>query len=286
MTTRPLSALLLALLASAALAQTEEPVTIPGPEYDTPGILTRPASAEVAPAVLLIHGFASDKEEVGGFYRNLADRLAEAGYVSLRFDFPGSGDHTEGFEVNTITTFVRDAQNAFEWLAAHDWVDAERMGIVGFSLGGAVASLIAGQDERVDALVLWSTPGNLATSQRELYEQYYDAAREQGTVEADLGFRTVTLSPEFFESRFAYFPLHAITTYTAPLLVVHGEADDTVPVEAARELVANAGSYDITLRIVPGADHIFNVLTSDPSDSELVLDITTAWLGEKLTEEE
>lgn len=273
-----LAALLLAGAASAA----ETAVTIPGSQYGSPGILSLPETDAPAPAVLLIHGFASDKEEVGGFYANLAAQLEEAGIASLRFDFPGSGDHETGFEVNNWSTYNRDAREAFDWLASQDGVDEERLAVVGFSLGGAIAAHLAGGDDRVTALALWSAAGHMADSQDALYDEYYETAVNDGWAEADLGFRTARLSREYFESRFSAFPLHDIRSYTGPLLVVAGELDESVPVHTARDFVQNSGSNEVTLRIFPESDHIFNVLSGDLTDSGAVLDLTATWLASQL----
>lgn len=268
-------------MAGAGLAA-EEAVSIPGSQYELPGILATPDAAGDHPAVLLIHGFASDKNEVGGFYASLAAQLAERGIASLRFDFPGSGDHAVGFEVNNWSTFTRDAREAFDWLAEQDGVDPDRLALVGFSLGGAIASNLAGADERVAAVALWSAAGHMGSSQTDLYETYYDTAVAEGYAEADLGFRTANLSAEYFQGRFSAFPLFDIRSYTNPLLVVNGLLDTSVPVHTARDYVQSSGSFDVTLRILPESDHIFNVLSGDLTDSETVLQLTTDWLDQKL----
>ena len=271
------------LLATAGITlAAEEAVNVPGSQYEHPAILSLPDTGADAPAVLLIHGFASDKNEVGGFYANLAAQLAERGIASLRFDFPGSGDHTVGFESNNWSTFIRDTGEVFDWLAAHDGVDSEHLAVVGFSLGGAIASNLAGNDDRVDALALWSAAGHMAGSQEDLYDTYYETAVTEGYAEADLGFRTANLSAEYFESRYSAFPLNDIRSYTGPLLLVNGLLDTSVPVHTARDYVQNAGSLDVTMRILPESDHIFNVLTDDLTDSQTVLDLTTNWLDERL----
>src|SRR5690625_1207129 len=185
-----------ALLVTGSACAAETDVTVPGSAYDSPGVFALPEADAPVPAVLLIHGFASDKEEVGGFYADLAVALEAEGVASLRFDFPGSGDHEEGFEVNNWSTFTRDAREAFDWLAAQDGVDDTRLGVVGFSLGGAIAANLAGSEARVQALALWSAAGHMADSQDDLYETYYETAVEEGSAEADLGFRTAELSRE------------------------------------------------------------------------------------------
>lgn len=270
------------IVAAGAAFAAEEAVSIPGSQYELPGILATPDTGSNYPGVLLIHGFASDKNEVGGFYSNLAALLADHGIASLRFDFPGSGDHATGFEVNNWSTFTRDADEAFDWIASQDGIDGERLAIVGFSLGGAIASNLAGNDDRVAALVLWSASGHMGSSQTDLYDTYYETAAAEGFAEADLGFRTANLSAEYFEGRFSAFPLFDIRSYTNPLLVVNGLLDTSVPVHTARDYVQSAGSLDVTLRILPESDHIFNVLSGDTTDSETVLQLTADWLDEKL----
>src|SRR5690625_988372 len=186
------------------------------------------------------------------------------------------------FESNNWSTFVRDAGEAFDWLAEQEHIDEERLALVGFSLGGAIASNLAGNDERVEALVLWSAAGHMGSSQTDLYETYYETAVQEGYAEADLGFRTANVSAEYFQGRFSAFPLYDIRNYTNPLLVINGQLDTSVPVHTARDYVQNSGSFDVTLRILPESDHIFNVLTEDLTDSQTVLDLTTDWLDEKL----
>jgi len=48
-------------------------------------------AGDKAPAVLLLHGFASSKDEVGNLYKQLSDELFKVGISSLRIDFRGWG---------------------------------------------------------------------------------------------------------------------------------------------------------------------------------------------------
>lgn len=269
------------LVQAAAAAPVEQFVFISAPTHDIPGVLTLPEGEGPHPAVLLIHGFASHKDEVGNFYVRLAQRLTERGYVSLRFDFPGSGDSTAPFTLNNIPYQQYEAKLAFDYLARLDNVDETRLGVVGFSLGGVVGANLAAADERVQALVLWSTPGDVGFRFSDRYEQYYAEAKANGYADVDLGFTRVDLSAAFFESTWASYPLHDIRGYRNPLLVIAGENDAEIPGQAPL-FILNSGSYDATMIIVPDADHIFNVLTDDQTDAEYVIDTTAKWISEKL----
>lgn len=266
---------------TALAAGTEQTLVIAAPAHEIPAVLTVPEGEGPYPAVLLIHGFASQKDEVGDFYVRLADRLAERGYASLRFDFPGSGDSKAPFTLNNIPFQQADARRALDYLAELDVVDADRIGVVGFSLGGIVGTHLAADDARVQALVLWSTPGDVGYRFSDRYEQYYAEAKARGYAEVDLGFTQVDLSAAFLESTWASYPLHDIMRYRNPLLVIAGETDAEIPGQAPL-FILNSGSYDATMIIVPGADHIFNVLTPDQTDAEYVIDTTAKWISEKL----
>jgi pimeloyl-ACP methyl ester carboxylesterase len=90
---------------------------------------------------------------------HVAERLAEIGIASLRFDYAGFGD-SEG-ERGWIDPAARaqDARVALEVLMSQPSVDADRIGVYGHSLGGPVALATASGDGRVRAVAAVSSPG-------------------------------------------------------------------------------------------------------------------------------
>lgn len=124
-----------------------------------PATLSLPdRSSGKVPAVLLLHGFASQKDEVGDMYKNLARKPADLGVASLRIDVQGSGASPVPFEQMTFTTQVSDAQAAFDYLKGLGRVDASRLGVLGFSMGGGVAIKLAAHPANpVKSLALWSS---------------------------------------------------------------------------------------------------------------------------------
>jgi alpha-beta hydrolase superfamily lysophospholipase len=94
------------------------------------------------PAILLIHGFLSAKEEYG----DLPLRLSEEGYVVLTFDFRGHGKSTGDRGYYTSKSHLEDSSIALNFLLNNERVDNEKFAIVGHSLGSIAASRLVTED--------------------------------------------------------------------------------------------------------------------------------------------
>ena len=164
-----------------------------------------------APALLYLHGTFRN------LYQNLPkiEALRQAGFAILAVDYRGWGDSTS--LVPSEATIHADAALAWAELKRRQ-VDPARRVVYGHSMGGAVAVQLAsglqhGQDYA--ALVLESTFTRMP--------DVASAAGFWGRVAA----AATTLE---FDS------LSRIKTIDAPLLMMHGSADRTVPVELGRRL--------------------------------------------------
>ncbi|MEV0649259.1 alpha/beta fold hydrolase [Phytomonospora sp. NPDC050363] len=118
-----------------------------------------------APAVLLAHGFGGTKDSVD----SQAAELAGAGYTVLTYTARGFGDSEGTIHLNQPDYEVNDARALLDWLAAREEVELDRAGdpkvaAVGGSYGGALALLLAGYDDRVDAVVPQITWNDLSTA--------------------------------------------------------------------------------------------------------------------------
>ena len=261
-------------------------IDIPAGDHVIPAILAVPKAGgpnAEHPGVLMLHGFASQKDEVGDMYKREARYLAVAGYASLRIDFAGSGDSTQPETDNTFDGMVSDARIALDWLIDHSATNDSRVGILGFSLGSRIAATVAGTDDRIAAFANWSGAVENGTDGWEyFFDTYYDQAEANGSVIVDLGWRTIELSIEWFDTMAASHALDDVAGYYGPLLAIAGEDDMDVDPIVSRELILNAGSLDATLRILPGADHIYHVLGPDQTLAEQVMLLTAEWFSDKL----
>jgi hypothetical protein len=241
--------------------------------------LALPLADAPAPAILLLHGFASQRHEVGDMFARLALALAERGIASLRIDFRGWGESAGETADSTVSGQVEDARAGYAALAAQSGVDAARLGVVGFSMGGTIACLLAGQAQPPPrSLVLWSATDDLRGGLlSELGEANAATAAREGRVTIDLGWRSVTLGHGFFVSLGDADIADAYARYTGALLVVAGTEDGSArSLDWFREQARGGlrASY-----LVPGADHIFNTLSGDLTISDDVIAKTAAWLA-------
>jgi uncharacterized protein len=130
---------------------TPQPVTFQSDGLDIAGHLRVPTGdGGPHPGIVFTGPLSGVKEQVVGTY---ADRLAEAGYVTLAFDhrhFGESGGEPRQHE--DPAGKLADLRDALSWLAARPEVDGERVGVCGVCLGGGYALRFAAFDPRVRAV--------------------------------------------------------------------------------------------------------------------------------------
>ena len=86
-------------------------------DFRLAGLITLPK--KLNGIVLLAHGMMVGKDEYGGLYAELAVRLAQIGFASLRFDFRGHGDSSGTARDISVLNEVLDTKAAYRYLAAH-----------------------------------------------------------------------------------------------------------------------------------------------------------------------
>ncbi|MCP3973550.1 MAG: alpha/beta hydrolase [bacterium] len=246
------------------------------------------------PAVLMLHGFGSSKDEVGDMYKREARYLARRGYASLRIDFAAAD---EGDLQPSLDRMVGDSSIALDWLEASPQSDDDRLGVLGFSFGSRVAALVAGTDDRVKVLASWSgavangrtnfewqfdSPYDAALNLEPCYQcSNYDYAQKYGSVVIDLGWRMVELAAEWFDALDASAAQDVIAGFDGPLLAVAGSEDTTVDPIWSRQMILDAGSLTANLRIIEGADHIYNVF-GDQALAKLAMRLTANFFRHNL----
>lgn len=136
--------------------ESRESVTIENGGEKIFAVLHRPLVNHKVPAVVICSGFGGNKCGKHRIFVTLGQKLAEQGIAVLRFDYRGSGDSEGDFSAITLSNQVSDTLAVFKYLSSQSFVDSSRLGILGRSLGGAVAILSASHIPSIKSLVLWA----------------------------------------------------------------------------------------------------------------------------------
>lgn len=127
------------------------------------GTLTLPNTPGKHPAVVLISGSGPQdrNEEIAGHkpFLVLADTLTRNGIAVLRFDDRGTGRSSGEFASATTYDFADDVVNAVAYLLTRTEINQRKIGLIGHSEGGLVASMVAAEDNEIDFIVLMAAPG-------------------------------------------------------------------------------------------------------------------------------
>jgi alpha/beta superfamily hydrolase len=201
----------------------------------------------------------------------LASRLTQEGFAYLRFNYRSCGmgeEASEGrFEDTTLSGRIQDHQAVINFVSTTA-VDSNRLAVVGSSFGGTVA--IAAYDIRIRAMVTVATPCKFKIPADELYKVY----QGERFFELPSGRK---LKKGFFTDLSEYDVCGAVEEIDCPLLVIHGNADDLVPVKNAHYIYEKANEPK-QLEIIEGGNHGFD----DSSHMEQMVSLIIDWFRKYL----
>ena len=256
---------------------TETPVIILNEGMRMVGMLHRPATTFPPPAVVFYHGCTGSRTEAHWLFVKLSRRLAERGIMSLRFDFRCSGESEGPFEDMTLSGEISDGLCAFEFLAGECGADPGRIGVLGLSMGGAVAAVVAGWlGERVKSCALLNP---VARPYEDL--AFIARTRNVNVTRFPIEFNAFLFGKAFFDDLRGIRPLEEIARARCPVLVVNGTADTTISPARSREYLDTLLKHGIPAEMfaVEGADHSFE---SDLWE-RAVMEKVGGWFGRTLT---
>jgi pimeloyl-ACP methyl ester carboxylesterase len=194
-------------------------------------------------AVLFVHGWGSHKQHMLKDY----ERWLAARYTVLAFDMAGHGESPAGV-VTLGPHEVKDAHAAVDFLKAQGY---KRLGVLGTSMGGAVAIDLAAEEPAIAAVVTdgaFSRPANVPFAHFARHGYPFPGVLAAAT-ELMIGLRSGT-NPEDEAA-----VTHVARIAPRPLLLIHGDQDHVILPDNAQTLF-NAALPPKQLWMVPGADHM------------------------------
>lgn len=131
-------------------------------EVTLSGTLSIPFKGEKRAAVVLISG-SGPMDRDSTFidhkpFRDIADDFARKGVAVLRFDKRGVGQSTGNFSKATFDDLVQDVICAFDYMKNRSEINTGRIGLIGHSEGGLIASMATAESEEIDFIAMMAGP--------------------------------------------------------------------------------------------------------------------------------
>ena len=267
---------------------TDVDVSIPAPGFNIAGTLTMPKGEGRLrhPTVVLVGGSGPvDRDEtVAGIpiFAQLADALAERGFMVLRYDKRGVGQSGGRIETVTLEDYADDVMAIIKWLGKRDDVDPRRMAVVGHSEGGSVAMIAAAKEKKIASIVLVAATGStgadlvLEQQRHQLELMNLPDTERQQKIELQQKVQAAVISekgwegvPEevrrqadtaWFKSLLQFDPARVMPQIKQPILILQGDLDTQVPPHHAEQLAELARKRKKAPPIesvhLPGVNHL------------------------------
>ncbi|MEO6569131.1 MAG: dienelactone hydrolase family protein [Opitutaceae bacterium] len=193
-----------------------------------PALLAMP-EATPAPAILI----ANDVVGRSPFYEHLAARLADTGFVALEPEFffrlgalpELTLEHAipRARGLNMVNA-VEDMSSALDWLKGRDFIQGERLGVVGFCMGGTFGMVLSAKRQDVASVTFYGFP--------------------QGSGRGENA---------------SLRPIDLVDSMQGPMLGFWGDLDDGVGMDNVRDFAraAQDRGVDFSYEIYPGIEHGF-----------------------------
>lgn len=194
------------------------------------------AAQHPAPAVLVMHGWGANASMMGA----VVPPLHAAGFAVLLLDARCHG-RSDDEAFTSMPRFAEDIAAGLAWLRTQPDIAADRLALLGHSVGAAAALLHASRHHDVRAVVSLSAFAH----PQEVMRRFMAEKRVPYPV---LGWYVLRHVQRVIGASFDEIaPLNTIVRVRCPTLLVHGRSDATVPVGDAKRLLAAAGHAQLLL---------------------------------------
>jgi dipeptidyl aminopeptidase/acylaminoacyl peptidase len=225
------------------------------------GIMNVPAGAGPFPVLVLNHGYIDPAVYTNG--RGLAreqDYLARRGYVVLHTDYRNhaQSDDDPDSDLRLRLGYTEDVVNAVLAIKGSSlrYLDRERVGLLGRSMGGGVTlNALVVRPGLVDAAVVYAPVSSDAVDNFNRWIR--GQAERRRLAERIIGeYGSPQRNPSFWRN---VSPVNFFDRVTEPILLHHGTADESCPIEWSHRTLAalQRAHKDAKLFTYPGEPHAF-----------------------------
>jgi len=194
-----------------------------------------------APTILIMHGWGVNAEVI----LPVAVPLCRAGYNALLIDARNHGN-SDNSGPSSMPTFAQDIESGLDWLKQQP--ETGKIALLGHSVGAAATLLVASRRHDMDAVISIASFAHPEW----LMQRYLQSLRLPNPlivwvlryVEKIIGHRFDDIAP-----------INTRCKITCPVLLVHGDADKTIPVEDLQAIAGNCKDHKAEILLIPDGDH-------------------------------
>ncbi len=206
------------------------------------------------PAVILLHGFGGYKEEK--HIEKLANDLASNGFVAIRFDASGFNESEGAVEKDfRISNYLKDIQVVHDYLKSLSYVDKNRVGIWGHSMGGMLSIIFASNHPEMKAICSVSAPQTIGSS-KALKPLMAEWEKTGWLSKESSRLGQIKIPFAFAQDAKNYDVIDYVDKIKVPLMVVIGKKDENVAPEDTKGIYLKA-SQPKELIEVDDMDHYY-----------------------------
>ena len=220
------------------------------------GVIEKPDGGKALPVVIMLHGFTGEHITSSFKLPRVSRKLVGKGIATVRFDFLGSGNSDGEFKDMTPSSEAADALRIVEMVKGSDWFNGN-LGILGYSLGGFIASMIASKIEGLKSVCLWAPSTVNGPGVFERFFALSGAKRLENGNEGLYDLGSLLVSEKFLEEIKSIDARKLLGMYKGPIKIITGTNDEYVDFQEAKEFADTRGYL---FNEVVGASHRYETL--------------------------
>lgn len=214
-------------------------------------VLEKAPGSEKRKIAVLLHGFTSAKDRPHNI--QAAEAMREAGFDTIRFDLYGHGESGGEFRDHTLYKWLSNTLTVIDYVRGMGYRDIL---LSGHSQGGLTAALAAGMEkDRINGLILRAPAFSIPRWAREgnMLGVTFDPKHIPESITIIKG---LELKGNYARVAQTIRAEDGVDGYKGPVLILHGDADDVVPIADSRDMAKKYAACELVE--IRGETHHFD----------------------------
>ncbi|MFZ5955498.1 MAG: alpha/beta hydrolase [Nanoarchaeota archaeon] len=204
---------------------------------------------EKYPAVIMVHGFHSSRDEKGMFNLFANEFTNHAGIITYRFDFSGCGESEGNFRETSLTKQKQELNAMINYVYEQSCIDKNRVGILAMSFGGVVAIALGPKSK---FMILMSAPFDPYDGLKNNF--FGKNFNPRGISIRETNDKKTEIGPQFWKDIIQYDLSQELKKIDSPFLLINGANDLLVTQSDVQNYMDAIKSKKMKIEI-PNANH-------------------------------